>query len=316
MTANLRLVPDATERQPDELAAERPRDRLAEARLADAGRPDEAQDRLAATLEVGRGRHRRGGVTGPGTTPGRLVGGRIGSAGALERPAYRVIESATQPDRGRAVPPQLLDREMLEDPVLDLLEVIVVLVEHGSRPPDVDLAAAQAGPGKIADPLEPGPDQSVLRAGLGDRRKASKFAIRLATDLVGQVRLLDPAAQRIELQSLAGLPELGLDGAQLLPQYRLPLRLGQPFLRPRGDRLPRARGPRSGAEALRRGGEASPRPGRARASPGGRQAPAASRTPPRRRPRGGSRVARRPWRSAPEDRAGGSRRRTRSTTTI
>ena len=49
MTADFRLVADAAERHPYELAAGRPRDRLAERGLADAGRADEAQDR---TLEL------------------------------------------------------------------------------------------------------------------------------------------------------------------------------------------------------------------------------------------------------------------------
>ena len=45
VAANLRLVAHAAERHADELAIERTGDRLRERRLADAGRPDEAQDR-------------------------------------------------------------------------------------------------------------------------------------------------------------------------------------------------------------------------------------------------------------------------------
>src|SRR6202000_3342098 len=48
MAADLRLVVHAAEAHAHELAAHRPRDRLAERGLADAGRPDEAQDRLLA----------------------------------------------------------------------------------------------------------------------------------------------------------------------------------------------------------------------------------------------------------------------------
>ena len=44
VAADLGLVPHAADRHADELAAERPRDRLPERRLADAGRPDEAED--------------------------------------------------------------------------------------------------------------------------------------------------------------------------------------------------------------------------------------------------------------------------------
>src|SRR5690606_18418434 len=45
MTADLRLVAHAAERHPDELAAERGRDRLRHRRLADPRRSDEAEDR-------------------------------------------------------------------------------------------------------------------------------------------------------------------------------------------------------------------------------------------------------------------------------
>ncbi len=79
MAANLGLVAHAAERLADELAPRRLGDRLAEAGLADAGRPDEAQDR-----------------------PLQLVGAR-------------------------------LHREIFDDPVLDLLERIMVLVEDGLR---------------------------------------------------------------------------------------------------------------------------------------------------------------------------------------
>ena len=44
MAADLRLVAHAADRHAHELAPERPRDRLAERGLADAGRPDEAED--------------------------------------------------------------------------------------------------------------------------------------------------------------------------------------------------------------------------------------------------------------------------------
>ena len=50
MAADLRLVADAAERHAHELAVERPRDRLADRRLAGAGRPDQGQDRAAALV--------------------------------------------------------------------------------------------------------------------------------------------------------------------------------------------------------------------------------------------------------------------------
>ena len=50
MAPDLRLVSHAADRQPRELASDRARDRLPERRLADAGRPDEAQDRAGEVV--------------------------------------------------------------------------------------------------------------------------------------------------------------------------------------------------------------------------------------------------------------------------
>src|SRR2546423_11271131 len=60
MSADLGLVVDAAEREADELAPQRPRNRLAEAGLADAGRPHEAQGPRA-----GAARARPGGRAPP-----------------------------------------------------------------------------------------------------------------------------------------------------------------------------------------------------------------------------------------------------------
>ena len=92
MTADLRLVAHAADRQPDELAAERVRDRLAERGLADAGRADEAED-----------------------LSGDLVA-------------------------------ELRDGEVLDDPVLDLLEVEVVGVEHRARVLEIEVVLGEGRP--------------------------------------------------------------------------------------------------------------------------------------------------------------------------
>ena len=52
MAADLRLVVHAAQAQPLELAAERARDALPERRLADARRPDEAQDRACLPFGI------------------------------------------------------------------------------------------------------------------------------------------------------------------------------------------------------------------------------------------------------------------------
>ena len=87
VAADLGLVADAAEGDPDELPAERARDRLAERGLADAGR-------------TGQQDHRA----------------RAAAADHLE------------PALGAAA----ADGEVLHDPLLDLVEPVVVGVEHGA----------------------------------------------------------------------------------------------------------------------------------------------------------------------------------------
>jgi hypothetical protein len=88
MPANLGFVANAAETHPDELAIRRARDRLSERRLADARRPDQAQDRRLQLVDA------------------------------------------------------LLHRQVLDDPFLDLLEPVVVGIEHLDRAAEVlaDLA--------------------------------------------------------------------------------------------------------------------------------------------------------------------------------
>ena len=100
VAADLGLVADAADREPRELPPERARDRLAERGLADAGRPDEAED---------------------------LAGGIL---------------------------LQLRDGEMLDDPLLHLLEVVVVLVEDLARAVEIEIVGRRHAPGQRREPVE------------------------------------------------------------------------------------------------------------------------------------------------------------------
>ena len=111
MAADLRLVAHAADRQSHELAAERVRDRVPERGLADARRPDEAED-LAGDLVA-----------------------------------------------------QLRDGEVLDDPVLHLLEVEVIGVEHLARVIEIEVVLGVALPRQREDPLEVGADHAVLGGG-------------------------------------------------------------------------------------------------------------------------------------------------------
>ncbi len=102
MAADLRLVPHAAQRHAHEPPAQRPGDALAEAGLAHAGRPHEAEDRLARRT----------------CRPSRAAARRA-----------RWLCRRRLPGPACALLPELLDGQVLEDAVLDLLEVVVVLVQ-------------------------------------------------------------------------------------------------------------------------------------------------------------------------------------------
>ena len=108
VAANLGLVVDPAEAHPDELAAHRPRDALAERGLANTGRADEGKDRAAD-----------------------LVG-------------------------------QGPDREVLEDPLLDLLEAVVVLIEDLGGRLDVELVVRRDVPRQAHEPVDIRPDHADL----------------------------------------------------------------------------------------------------------------------------------------------------------
>ena len=149
------------------------RDRLAERRLADAGRPDEAED---------------------------LAGDLV---------------------------PQLRDGEVLDDPVLHLLEVEVVRVEHRARVLEVEVVLGERRPRQREDPLEVRADDAVLGRGRRQLLEPRELAVGRLAHLLGQLaERVEPLAQLGDLGLLrVALAELLLDRLQLLAQEVLALAL-------------------------------------------------------------------------------------------
>ena len=193
MAADLRLVAHAAQRHAHELPAQRARDTLAQAGLAHARRPHEAQDRLARRAVA---RHAR----------------RLGAAAALLA--------------------ELAHGEVFQDAVLDLVEIEVVLVQHLARAADVDGAAVGLVPRQAHHPFQIGDDHAALRRAGLHARQPLQLALGLPPRLVGQGRLLEAAPQVGHLAVVAAvLAELLLDGLGLLAQDELALLLGEPLLR-------------------------------------------------------------------------------------
>ena len=152
--------------------------------------------------------------------PERL-GDRAAEAGLAD--ARRADEAEDRPGR---VGVELADGEVLEDPVLDLLEVVVVLVEDLPRVGDVEVVLGLLRPGQVDQPLEVGADHAVLGGDRGQLLQAGELALGRLLRLLGQPGLLDPLAQLVDLRLLLVLlPQLLLDRLQLLAQEVLALAL-------------------------------------------------------------------------------------------
>ena len=153
---------------------------------------------------------------------------------ALQRPRDGLAERGLA-DAGRAdeaedragdVAAQLRDGEVLDDPLLDLLQVEVVLVQHLTRVREIEVVLRRLRPGQRQDPVDVGADHAVLGRGSREALEASQFAVDGLARLLRQVGRLDPLAQLADLRLLGvALAELLLDRLHLLAQEELALAL-------------------------------------------------------------------------------------------
>ena len=172
VTADLRLVPHAADRQALELPSERACDRMPERRLADAGRPDEAEDLT------------------------------------------------------RDLVPQLRNRQVLDDPVLDLLEVEVILVEHPPRVVEIEVVVRERAPRQADEPIDVRTDDAVLRGGGRKLLEPRQLTVDGLANVLRQLHLVEARAQLVDLGLLGvTFAELVLDRLQLLAQEELALPL-------------------------------------------------------------------------------------------
>ena len=175
MAADLGLVAHAAERHADELAAERPRDRLADRGLAGAGRPDERQDRARALVRL---------------DPALLA--------------------------------QLAHGDVLDDPVLDVLEPRVVGVEHLARVRGIEPLLRALAPRHGEEPVEVVADHRGLGRAVALALEPAELALRLLAHRLGQLGLLELAAVLVDDGGVV-LAELLPDRLHLLAQDVLAL---------------------------------------------------------------------------------------------
>ena len=116
--------------------------------------------------------------------------------------------------------------EVFEDPLLDLLEAVVVLVEDAGGFLDVELVVGRDVPGQADQPVHVGPDDADLGRRGGDPAHPVHFLDRAGLDLLRHAGGLDLVAQLVDLGLLrVVLTQLALDGLELLAQDVLALGL-------------------------------------------------------------------------------------------
>ena len=118
------------------------------------------------------------------------------------------------------------DREVLEDPLLDLLEAVVVLVEDPGGFLDVELVVGRDVPRQPDEPVDVGPDDADLRRGGRDPAHPVDLLDRPGLDLLRHAGGLDLVAKLVDLGLLGVvLAELALDRLELLAEDVLALGL-------------------------------------------------------------------------------------------
>ena len=116
------------------------------------------------------------------------------------------------------------DGEVLDDPLLDLVEAVVIGIEHGAGRDHVGGVLGRDAPGQLEHGVEPGPDPRGLRALVAGPLELVDLAQQRLAYGVGDVGGLDAAAVVVGPFGLA-LSELLADRGELLTQQELPLAL-------------------------------------------------------------------------------------------
>jgi hypothetical protein len=111
-------------------------------------------------------------------------------------------------------------RDVLDDPVLHLVQTVVILVEDLPGLVHVEPVLRRLRPRQLDHPLQVAADHSVLRRRRGHLGKPLELADRLIVGLLGHARGLDALAQPLGLGlRVLRLPELLANGLELLPQH-------------------------------------------------------------------------------------------------
>ena len=124
-----------------------------------------------------------------------------------------------------ALGPELPDREVLEDPILDVAQALMVRIEHRSSFRDVEVVLRLGGPRNVEEPVEVGADPSVFGRLLRRALEPAELPLGLRAHVVWHPRVRDPGPILLDDILCPVLAELLPDRGHLLSQQHLPLAL-------------------------------------------------------------------------------------------
>ena len=162
----------------------------------------------------------------------RRLGDRLAQAGlAHARRADQAQDRAFEPVGSR------LNREVLDDPVLDLVERVMIGIEHGLRGVDILLELAFLAPGQPQQNVEIVADHGRFGAHRLHRAQLLDLGIGLGARFLGELELVDPVLQLLDLVGFLAVAaaQLALDRLQLLVEVIFALGLLHLALDPPAD---------------------------------------------------------------------------------
>ena len=134
-------------------------------------------------------------------------------------------------DRAAALRVELAHGQVLEDPLLDLGQAEVVLVENLPGARNVDRLGIELRPGQGDEPVEVGAHHRVLGRFLRHPLEPLELLGGLLGRFLGHLRVGDGLAQVVEFAAFLAFAELGADRLHLLAEVELALTLVDLFLR-------------------------------------------------------------------------------------
>ena len=172
----------------------------------------------------------------PGELAAHRAGDRLAQRGLADsgRPAegqHRTAAAAAD-ELQAAVGPPLAHGQVLDDPVLDVIQARVVGVQHRPRAGDVVGVLGALVPRHLQERVQPGPDPAGLRRLVRAALELRRLLQRRLADLLRQVGSLDPGPVVLLLGGglAVQLGQLLPDGGELLAKQELTLLLLHAFL--------------------------------------------------------------------------------------